>query len=291
MRDYVIVTDNAADLDEGYRRDNNIAELFMDYSIDGVLYSSENQLPAKVFYDKVRKGAMPTTMAANPESVRAVFEKIVEEGHDILTVSFSSGMSSTCSNYQLAAQAVMEQHPEAKIIIVDSLSSCGGEALQVINAQKFKDQGLSLEDNAAWLTAHALNFSHYFTVDDLFHLFRGGRLSRTAAIVGTLASVKPLLYINNEGKLDSFGRTHGRRKSVEALADMYDRYATKELASENDTVYICHGDCEKDADLLASLVQKKAPDKKIIVHTLSTVVGTHGGPGILTLHFLCDKRI
>jgi DegV family protein with EDD domain len=290
MRDYIIATDNAADLPDEYIQEKAITILFMDYSVGDVLYTQENQLSVRDFYDKMRQGAMPTTMAANPEASRVQFAKEVEKGRDVLMISFSSGMSSTFANYRLAAQMVMDEYAGSKVCVVDSLASCGGQALQVMKAVQMKEHGVSIDDNAKWLQDHALNFSHFFTVSNLFHLYRGGRLSRGAAIVGTLASVKPLLYINDDGKLVAYGRTHGRKKSIEALADAWDTYASKQYAAQNDTIYICHGDCEEDAQELAELMKKKAPDKKIMIHALSPVVGSHGAPGILTLHFMCDRR-
>ncbi len=293
MADFTIVTDSTADLPVEYLENNNVACMNMSYTVDGETYSGNTgkELPWKEFYRLMREeGKMPSTSQINPEEIRNTFEKLVETGsRKILYLAFSSGLSGTCGNGQLAAQDVMEEHPDVKIIVIDSLCASLGEGLFVYYAVRMRLAGKSMEETADWLKANVRNFVHVFTVDDLHHLHRGGRVSKTTAVIGTMAGIKPILHVDNEGHLIPVNKVRGRKKSLCALVD----YMEKHMGSrrkDNEIVFISHGDALQDAQFVAGQVEERFGIKNFMIEPIGPTVGTHSGPGTVALFFLGDAR-
>lgn len=287
---YVIVTDTTTDLPESYYREHQLTVLPLSYILDGeTYYRGGKELPYQEFYAKMRAGSMPTTSQINPQTARRFFEPIVKEGKDILYIGFSSGLSGSCGSAQIAAQDLMDEYPGRKIVVVDSLCASLGEGLLVHKALEKKEQGMSLEELADWCEQHKRNIIHSFTVDDLFHLHRGGRVSKVAAVVGTVISLKPILHVNNEGKLIPLYNVRKRKKSLQALVDAMEQKQGS-YSGKNDIVFISHGDCLADAEYVKSLVQERFGITKFIINPVGPVIGAHSGPGTLALFFMGDER-
>jgi DegV family protein with EDD domain len=219
MKKFIITTDTTCDLPQDYMTKHNIRLLPLYYSLNGTIYGDENVLEPKAFYDIMRGGAMPTTMAVNPDNARQVFIGLLEEGYDILHIAFSSALSGSCSVAAASARELCEERPGSKIFVVDSLCASLGEGLLVHKAVQRKEEGKSLDEVADWLEKNKLSLCHLFTVDDLHHLHRGGRVSKATAIIGTLINVKPILHVDNEGRLIPLNNVRGRKKALISLVD------------------------------------------------------------------------
>jgi len=289
MKDFVITADSNSDLPIDYIKDKNIGIIPHYYALEGITYGDEINLTPKEFYDKMRQGHMPTTMASNPDVIRKTFLSYVNQDLDILHISFSSALSGGCSNVMAGAREICEEYPDAKIIVVDTLNASLGEGMFVMKAVQMKEEGKTIDEIAAWLEEHKLEFCVRFTVDDLFHLQRGGRISKTTAVIGSMINIKPVLYINEDGQLVPYTTVRGRKKSLTViLNDMIESMG--KYKDEPDIVCIAHGDAPSDADYLASLVKEKLPHKQIIINTISPSIGSHSGPGAIGLCFMGEKR-
>lgn len=289
MRDYVITTDNTADLPYSYYKENGVEYMYLTYQLEGKIYGKGNELPFEEFYATMRKGSMPTTSQVNSEEAKQILWPILEKGNDILHLAFSSGLSGSYNSVRLAAEELTEEFPERKIVVVDSLCASLGEGLFVDKAVELKKAGKSLEENAAWLEEHKLNFCHVFTVDDLFHLHRGGRVSKVAAVVGTMINLKPLLHVDNEGHLIPVKNVRGRRKSLGGLVTMMEERLGS-WKDQNTKIFISHGDCREDAEYVAKLVKEKFGYETFLINTIGATIGAHSGPGTVALFFLGDYR-
>ena len=290
MNNFIITTDTTSDLPAAYVAQHQLGMLSLTYTINDTTYSWEHPLPVKEFYDCMRQGSLPTTSQANPEEAAAVFEKIInEQNADILHIAFSSGLSGSYNSARLAAEELSEKYPDRKIIVIDSLCASLGEGLLVHKAVTLKEQGHTLEETADWIEANKLHLVHNFTVNDLFHLYRGGRVSKTAAFLGTMISLKPLLHVDDEGHLIPLSKVRGRKKSLIALVDAME----KQIGSwrdKNDTIFISHGDCLADAEFLAQEVRRRLHVPRIEINYVGPVIGAHSGPGTLALFFLGTAR-
>lgn len=284
-----IATDSTADLPKEFLQEKGIPCIQLSYILDGVTYGEEKVLDDKEFYKKMRSGQMPTTSQVNPEDAKKFLGEIAKTEKEILMLAFSSGLSGSCNSMRIAAQEVMEETPDCKICVIDSLCASMGEGLFVYKAVELREQGLSMEETAAWLEEHKKNFVHVFTVDDLFHLHRGGRVSRTAAVVGSLAGIKPVLHVDDEGHLINIAKIRGRKKALQELVN-YMQKKQENYAGENDTVMIAHGDCLEDAEYVRDLVREKFGVEKIMINMLGPVIGTHTGPGLVALFFMGESR-
>lgn len=284
---FYISTDSGADLPASYLSDHNIALLPLAFTLEGTTYSGTGAMDTKAFYDKLRDGALPTTSAANPEDTEKLFREILSQGHDLLHIAFSSGLSSTASAAMLAAQRVQESFPDRKIQVVDSLCASLGQGFLVHYAVRLRDQGLSLEETADRLEAEKLHVVHNFTVDDLNHLHRGGRVSKATAVVGSLMGIKPILHVDDEGHLTAVSKVRGRKASISALVD---RMETQMRGFDNQVVFISHGDCPEDAETLAQMVRSRFGTEEILISDIGPVIGTHSGPGTLALFFFGSPR-
>lgn len=289
MGKYVIMTDSSCDLSEEYIKEHGLDVLNLLYNMDGTIYGEDKTMDIKEFYAKMRGGSMPTTMAVNPEDVANAMRRHLEQGEDILYVAFSSGLSASCQNAVLGANDVRDEFPERKIIVVDSLCASMGQGLFVHYALKRQAEGMSLEENARWLEEHKLNICHQFTVDDLHHLHRGGRVSKATAILGTMINVKPVLHVDDEGKLISLYNVRGRKKSLQALVSNMEK-TIGGFENENDDIFISHGDCMDDVLYLEKLIEEKFGKKNFYVNYVGAVIGAHSGPGTMALFYLGNKR-
>ena len=269
MKDFLISTDTTADLPASYVKENNIDIHTLFYAFGEVIYGTDNIMPEKEFFDRMRNGDMPTTMACNPQDCKTIFEKRVNEGFDILHIAFSSALSSSYNNACIAASM--------------------GEGLIVYKAVEMKKSGKSMDEIIDFVNNHKLNVVHNFTVDDLNHLYRGGRVSKTTAIIGTLANIKPILHVDNEGRLINIGKVRGRKKSLIALVDRMEEHIGS-YRDKNDVVFISHGDCLQDAQFVAGLVKERFGIDNIWINYICPTIGTHSGPGTVALFFMGESR-
>ena len=289
MREFKILTDNTADLPESYIQEHDLSLAWLPYLLDGETYTRENTLDYPTFYAKMRAGSMPTTSQVNPQQAREVLEAVLRQGYDILYIAFSSGLSGTYNSVRIAAEDLAEEYPEATIAVVDSLCASLGEGLLVHKAVQMKEAGKSLGEIRDWLEANKLHLCHVFTVDDLNHLYRGGRVSRTAAFLGTLANIKPMLHVDDEGHLIALSKVRGRKKSIASLVDMMEERMGA-WKDQNDILFISHGDCVEDANRLKELVEERTGIHAYLIGYIGPTIGAHSGPGTLALFFMGEKR-
>ena len=287
MSDYKIITDSACDLPE-----QMLAELDVQIVPLTVLFRGENREDSVdegigEVYDALRNGEVATTSAINPDGWAQKIESVLEAGQDVLVIAFSSGLSTTYQSAVIASKELQEKYPQRNIRVVDSLCASLGQGLLVWYACKKKEEGLSLEELAAWLEDNRFHLCHWFTVDDLMYLKRGGRVSAATALVGTMLKIKPVLHMDDEGHLINMSKARGRRASIEALAQK-----AVELGKDydNSTMFICHGDCLEDAQYLEKLAKEKCGAKNVMIGYTGAVIGSHSGPGTLALFFLGEKR-
>lgn len=289
MRDFIITTDTTSDLPDSYITEHNLDIHPLYYNLDGAIYGGEHQLPAKEFYSKMKSGLMPTTMAVNPETSKEIFQKYLDKGLDILHIGFSSALSSSYNNAVLAANELLEDYPDRKIILIDSLSASLGEGLLVHKAVMLKKAGKSIDEIADWLEENKLHLCHLFTVDNLFHLQRGGRVSKASAIIGTMIHIKPILHVDNNGKLIPLQNVRGRKHSLSVLVDRMEE-KIKGYEHQNDIVFISHGDALEDAKYLASLIEERLGISSFLIDYVCPTIGSHSGPGTIALFFMGDSR-
>lgn len=288
-RDYTIVTDTTCDLPQDYYEKNNVTVITLTYMLDGVEYdgSFENSLKPALFYEKLRGGIMAKTAAVSPETMTRIFTNVLEQGSDLLYVAFSSGLSSTYQNACIARDELAEKYPDQKILCVDSLCASLGEGLLLDLVLRKAREGANVEELAAYAQEIRLHVCHYFTVDDLNHLYRGGRVSKTTALFGTMLGIKPVMHVDNEGHLIPIGKVRGRRQSLDALVT---KMGTKIEGCDNPYVFISHGDCIDDAKYVSVQVKAKYGIKTEIIGTIGPVIGSHSGPGTVALFFVGKDR-
>ena len=288
-RNFIISTETTCDMDKSYYEQNNVNVIGLTYTINDKEYDScsNDSLSSEEFYKLLREGAVSKTAQVYPEKAVMAFEKLVEEGYDVLHIAFSSGLSGTYQSCKIASEEVLERHPEAKIIVIDSLSASMGQGLLLNFAVDLKNQGKNIDEIAKTLEANKLNFCHNFTVDDLNYLHRGGRVSKSTAIIGTVLGIKPLLHVDNEGKLINVGKVRGRKASLDWLVD---KMAEKFETAKNEVIYIVHADAKEDAKYVEELVKKRFGIKNIVIGSIGPVIGSHSGPGTVALFFVGKTR-
>lgn len=290
MSNYIISTDNTTDFPKEYIEGHHLPLLFMPCILNGQTYDADHELPAKDFYRSMRDGALPTTTQVNPTIAKETFSKLIEKHNcDILHLAFSSGLSGTYNSCRLAAQELEEENAPHRVIVIDTLCASMGEGLLVHKALENQQNGMSLDENVHWIEKHKLNLIQVFTVDDLNHLHRGGRLSKTAAVLGTMINLKPILHVDNEGHLIPVSKCRGRKKSLIALAD----YMGEHLGSyrdKNDVIFISHGDALEDAQFVAAQIEKRFGFSNFMFNYIGATIGTHAGPGTIALFFMGDNR-
>ena len=289
MREFVISTESNSDLSAEDLRENGVVVIPHYYTVDDVMYGEDKEMSIKEFYDAMRAQKKAVTMASNPGVILDTFTKLAQEGKDVLHISFSSALSGGYSNVVTGAREVMEEHPEMSIRVVDTLNVSLAEGILIHAALRMKSEGKSLEETENYVRALVPHLCVQFTVDDLNHLYRGGRLSKTTAMLGTLVHIKPILYVNDEGKLVALDKTRGRKKSLGLLVkNMKERIGS--FADRQEFVGIVHGDCEEDALYLAGLVREELGIDNIKIEPVGPSIGVHSGPGAIGLIFLGDQR-
>lgn len=289
MREYVITTDSTVDLPKEYLQEHQITYLPLSYMIDGTTYKDMEGLSHKEFFDRIRNGSMPTTSQVNPSEAKEAFEALLKEEKDILHIAFSSGLSGSYNSAAIAAKELKEKYPEAKITVIDSLCASLGEGLLLRKAIERKDQGMEMDELAEWVEANKLHVCTYVTVDDLFHLQRGGRVSKASAILGSMVQIKPLIFLDDEGKLQVTGKERGRKKSLNKLVNIMGEHLAG-WEDQNEVVAVAHGDCIEDAQYVAAQVKERYGVKEVMINGIGTVIGSHTGPGVVVLFFMGNER-
>ncbi|MDR3645200.1 MAG: DegV family protein [Clostridia bacterium] len=286
---YTITADSTCDLPQGYVPEDELPIIPLSYTLDGKTYSGRDgdSLPPEEFYAKMRAGAMPQTALVNVAEAEHFFDGVVSSGSDVLHLCFSSALSGTFNSTRVAAQAINEKYGRTCVTVVDTLCASLGDGLLIHYAFEQKRAGKSLEETRDWLEQNKLHLCHNFTVSDLFHLHRGGRVSMTAAIVGTMLGIKPVLHVDNEGRLIPIRKVRGRPQSLTALVDNMERQVGN---FDNKVVFISHGDCLADAEYVAKLVQERFSPVEIIMNFIGPVIGTHSGPDTVALFFMGETR-
>ena len=285
---YKIITDSCCDLTAQQYQANDVICVPLSVHYRGESHNNFSDAAAvKAFYDELRGGLTATTSAANPEDWAKVIRPVLEEGMDAVVITFSSAMSATYQTAVIAAQDLREAFPQREIYVVDSLCAALGQGLLVWYAAQQRDKGLSPKELAAWLEENRLHICHEVTVDDLDTLKRGGRISATTAFVGTMLNIKPMIHVNNEGKLINYAKARGRKAAMDQILK---RYAQKSQGYDNSTVFLAHGDCPEDAEALALRLKEEYGVKEVVTGYVGPVIGAHTGPGVLVIFFLGNER-
>ena len=284
---YRIVTDNCCDFPSAMYEELDLAVVPLVVRFQNKEVSQYSEKWLKKMYAGMREGEVATTSAVNPQGWEAVIESVLAEGKDALVLTFSSGLSTTYQSAVIAATELAEKYPDRKIRVVDTLCASLGQGLLVWYACKKRDEGMGFEELGDWCEEAKKNLCMWFTVDDLMFLKRGGRVSAATALVGTMLQIKPVLHVDDEGHLINVAKARGRKAAIEALAK---KVGETGLPGENDTVFISHGDCLEDAQLLEKILQEKYGVKSAFIYYVGAVIGSHSGPGTLALFFLGNKR-
>ena len=290
MSEYVLITDSSADLSQEMVQELGVTVLPLSFTIQGRTYRNypdNREMDLPLFYDMLRAGELATTSAVNVAEYTQAVEPILQEGKDVLILAFSSGLSSTYQASVLAAGELREKYPDRKIYTVDTLCASLGQGLLVYLAAQEQRKGKSIEEVRDWAEETKLHLCHQFTVDDLHFLKRGGRISATTAVVGSMLQIKPVLHVDNEGHLINIGKARGRQASLKALVDKMEKTVTEEGRK---TVFISHGDCRKDAVTVADMVRERFGTQDIRINFVGPVIGAHSGPGTLALFYLGTER-
>lgn len=287
---FQIITDSSANLTDRQIEEYGVSILSLSFFVDGREYQSyvkgqKNDL--KQFYGMMREKKPITTSLIRMSECHDLFEKFLKEGQDILYIGFSSALSGTFQAADTVAVEMREAYPNRKIYTIDTFGASMGEGLLVYHAVQRQKAGESIEEVYQWLLDNRFHLAHWFTVDDLFFLKRGGRVSATTAVVGTLLGIKPILHMDNEGRLIPMGKVRGRRASLDAL---FDKMKETAVHPEEQVVFISHGDCLEDAEYLANRIKKELHSKEVIIHYVDPVIGAHSGPGTVALFFLASHR-
>lgn len=285
--EYVIITDSGSDISPEMAKEWGVKVVPLSYCIDDGDPLPGDNVDLKEFYTNLRNKCKATTSAANLDDFTKAIEEYAKAGIDVLYLGFSSGLSSTASTGRLACSELSEEYPGVKLYAVDTLCASLGLAMIVHIACSMKREGKTIEEVRDWVEENKLNLCHQFTVDDLFFLKRGGRVSATTAVVGSMLSIKPLLHVDNAGKLISIGKARGRKASIEGLLNACERTV---ISPETQTMFISHGDCEEEALELAAMVKEKLHPVDVIVGCIGPVIGAHSGPGTLALFHLGTER-
>lgn len=288
MNNYVIFTDSACDLAPAILAEWGVRSVSLMFRFDHIDKDFLNEdMPSKEFYRIMREGHVARTNAVNAETFRAHFESVLADGIDILYLGFSSGLSTTFQQGKLAADELAEKYPDRKIIAIDTLCASAGEALLIKLVLDRKNSGATIEEAAAYAYELIPKLAHWFTVEDLVYLKRGGRVSPAVALVGGMLNIKPVMHMDGEGHLTKVGTIRGRKASLKALADKF--FETAE-DPQNATIFICHGDCEEDVQYLRGVLREKGAPEVALVTDVGPVIGAHSGPGTIALFFVAKQR-
>ena len=290
MSNYAIITDSSCDLPDSLVKELELEVLPLAFIMDGKTYRNypdNREMSPKDFYNKQLEGIMATTNAVNVGEAADAMETVLKRGEDVLALAFSSGLSTTCNSFQIAAGDLAEQYPDRKIFVVDTLCASLGQGMFVYQAAKLRQAGKSIEEVRDWAEQNRLNQCHWFTVNDLFFLKKGGRVSAATAVVGTMLQIKPVMHVDNEGHLIKVDTARGRKASLNALVDKVGELAVDPAAQ---TMFISNSDCQEDAQYVADQVKAKYGTREIIINSIGPVIGAHTGPGCVALFFTGQHR-
>lgn len=291
--DYEIVTDSCCNLIEEMIDDFGLHILPLSFMVEGEpevyqSYLKGRKTDLQQFYAMMREGKVFKTSLPNLAEAEQLFRSILDAGRDILYLGFSSGLSGTYQAIEVLLSQIAPDYPDRKLLCVDTLAASGGQGLLVWYAVQHAREGWSIEQVRDWVEQNKLHLAHWFTVDDLMFLFRGGRVSKTAAWAGTLLNIKPVLHVDDEGHLIPMEKVRGRKKSLNALVDHMAKSGNQPISEQ--MVFITHGDCIEDANYVADLVKERFGVRDVIINYVDPVIGAHSGPGTMALFFLADKR-
>ena len=284
---YKIITDSGCDFTKEKYAELGLAVAPLMVNFRGESYPDRNDESLKDLYAGLRAGEVSTTAAVNPEQWAEAMEPVLKADEDVLVLAFSSGLSTSYQSAEIAAGDLREQYPDRTILVVDSLCASLGQGLLAYYACKKRDEGLDLQELYQWLLNNRLHLCHWFTVDDLMYLKRGGRINAATAIMGTMLSIKPVLHVDDEGHLVNVGKARGRRASIQAMAKKVGGLAE---GYDNSVMFISHGDCPEDAEYLRSLLESQYGVKEVYINYVGAVIGSHSGPGTLALFFMGQHR-
>lgn len=286
---YWIVTDSAIDMSKAWiDQQENLRIMNLSYLMDGASYVSDGtDQSIQAIYNAMREGKMLKTSQVTPDMWEDCFRELLSAGHDVLTIAFSSGLSGTCSAAFMAADEVRADFPDRKLYVIDSLQASAGEGLMVHYALENRASGMPIEDNAAWIKKNVQNFIAWFTVDDLMHLHRGGRVSAASAIVGSLVRIKPIMRVDENGKLAVYEKCPGRKRSIRVLAN---KIIADIIKPEGQLIHISHGDCLEEAQQLADILKASLPVADVRISYVGSVIGAHTGPGVIAVFCMGDTR-
>ena len=282
MREYCITTDSNSDLPREYIDKYNTTIIPQYYSFGDSVYGDELNMAPAEFYERMKNGELPQSQANNPAVIEDKFRAILDQGKDIIHIAFSSALSGSYNNVCMVAKELLEEYTDAKIIVIDSLNVSLGESILYLTAVKLQEDGVSYDDVITHIEKMKNHINVQFTVNDLFHLQRGGRVSKTTAIVGSALNLKPFLYVNNEGGLSSDGTARGRKKSLKTIVERM-KASLAENTDYSIPVGIIHGNCIEDAQTVAEMVKAETSFTNVIINDISPSIGTHAGPGALGL--------
>ena len=288
MQNYIILTDSGTDFNEELVKECDVVKIELSVIIEDEAPKPDNAVEKKEFYSLLRSKKKVTTSAINVEDFKDVMRPYLEEGKDILYLAFSSGLSSTYQASKIAAEDLLEEFPDRKIYTVDTLCASMGQGLLVYHAAKMRLNGATIEEVRDFAESNKLRLCHWCTVDDLFFLKRGGRVSAATAVVGTMLGIKPVLHVDNEGKLIKMTTARGRKASIDALFEK--ARASVIEAKDKVVAFISHGDCEDDAKYLANKMKAELGFKDVVIGYIGSVIGSHSGPGTLALFYLGAER-
>lgn len=284
--EYILMTDSACDMKPETLREWKVETIRLGYMFQesGKAYLDNDQAP-EVFYKAMREGQVAKTSSINESSFTDFFRPALEKGMDILYLAFSGGLSVTADNARKVAAAMEAEYPGRRVRVIDSLCASGGQGLFVYVACRNRDQGMNLEENAAALEKDLPHMCHWFTVEDLKYLKRGGRVSAATALLGTALNVKPVLHVDDEGHLIKMTQVHGRKKSIRTMAEKLG-----DTILPDSPIFICHADCLGDAEALRSILKEEYGKEVTLISGIGSVIGAHSGPGTLALFFIGTHR-
>ncbi len=290
MSKFIIVTDSTTDLPHDVAESLNLHVMPLKFNLEGKTYTNyldNRELDPNVFFEKLKSGAKPTTSQINPEEYIEVLTPLLKEGKDILILAFSSALSGTYNSARLAKEELEEAFPDRKIMLLDTKAASLGEGMVVyLTAKAVKEQNLDLQAAYDFAANLAPRVAHWFTVDDISHLVRGGRVSKMAGFIATVANIKPILHVSDEGKLISRHKAIGRKRAIKSLFEQMLNSAEE----GPQTVFISHASAEDDANKLAEMIKEKFEVKELMINSLGPVIGAHAGHGVLALFFIAKNR-
>ena len=289
MRDFIITTDSNSDLPEEYIKKLGTVIIPQYYSFGDTVYGDELHMPPAEFYERMKNGELPQSQANNPAVIEDKFRSVLDRGLDIIHIAFSSALSGSYNNVCMVARELEEEYPEARITVIDSLNVSLGETILLLHAAELKDKGSSYDEIVSDLETYKQHINVQFTVDDLFHLQRGGRVSKTTALVGSALNLKPFLTVTDAGTLISDGTARGRKKSIRTLVDRM-KDTLEDTPDTSVPVGIVHGNCIEDANTVAELVKSETGFTNIIINDISPSIGTHAGPGALGILYYGKRK-